>query len=164
MIVIGTIHHIGDEVAASQIFDPAHGQDDPAVYAAYCLAAVDVALAEAIQPWDILVAGRNFGHGPDADGAATSLAALELGAVVCVSAAAEFVATCNLYGVPVIIAPEAANALQSGVRARIDFEQATIKNLATGAQFSFTLDSHFSKARALLHQARQFAANEGLEG
>lgn len=159
MIVIGSTHRVGDDIAATHIFDPAHGEGNPAVYAAYCLAAVDPLLAEVMQPGDILVAGANFGHGAGADAAATALFALEVGAVVCASAADTFVTAADLYGLPVIVSPEAAASLHPGTRARIDFERATVKNLANGEQFAFTITSSYLQtqlARAeLLRRTRQ---------
>ncbi len=93
MVLYGTAHRVGDSVTTDEIIAPEHRVgDDPASLAAHCLAAVDPAIAEHTREGDVLLAGRDFGGGPEPDIAVLALQALGFAAVVCASADPGFVA------------------------------------------------------------------------
>lgn len=165
MVLYGTTHRVGDDVTAAQIIAPDVPSDDPAQLAAQCLAAIDPTLAEHVADGDVLLAGRAFGEGDAPETAVLALQALGFAAVICHTAAPPFVAIAQSYGLPVIEAPEAADALPPGAIARIDLERGNITDQATKARFRFPpcspeLSAAVRRAR-LLAQMRRVVEEEG---
>src|SRR6187402_1043478 len=112
MILYGTTHRIGDGITTAAIIAPEHrAEPDPAWLAAHCLAGVDPAFAEAAREGDVLLAGKDFGAGPDAEIAVLALQAAGFAATICATAAPDFVAAAEAYGLPVIISPAAVIAI-----------------------------------------------------
>ncbi|GAB4208248.1 MAG: hypothetical protein OHK0022_37550 [Roseiflexaceae bacterium] len=168
MVVYGYIHHIGDNVTTEQIIAPAWREEDPAVLAAHCLEALDPQLPERVRPGDLLLAGRGFGAGDGQETAVLALQAAGFVALVCGDADPAFAESAALYGLPVLVAPEAVAGLPAGALARLDLAQGTLADRATGALFRVPLPppallDAFRRA-LLLSRMRQIVEEEGFEG
>src|SRR5262245_13413947 len=87
MILYGTAHRVGDAITTDDIIAPEwRASDDPAALAAHCLAGLAPAVADRAREGDLLLAGRDFGAGPEPDVAALALQAAGFAAVICASA------------------------------------------------------------------------------
>ena len=95
--------------------------------AKHCLEAVDPAFAKAVQPGDIVVAGRNFGVGSAREQAAMALTHLGVGAVLAVSFGRIFYRNALNHGLLAIACPAAAQAIQPGESVVIDLERTVIQ-------------------------------------
>src|SRR3954470_1114346 len=108
MVLYGTTHRVGDTITTDDIIAPEQRtSDDPALLAAYCLAGIDPAIAEHAREGDILLAGDDFGAGPEPDIAVLALQAVGFAAIICVAAEAGFVEAATIYGLPVLLCPAA---------------------------------------------------------
>jgi 3-isopropylmalate/(R)-2-methylmalate dehydratase small subunit len=169
MILYGTTHRVGDGITIAAIIAPEHRADpDPAWLAAHCLAGVDPAIAEMAREGDVLLAGDDFGAGPDAEIAVLALQAAGFAAIVCATAAPDFVAAAEAYGLPVIISAAAALAIAPGSIVRLDLAGGRITDRATGASYSVppcapTLVDKVRRAQ-LLNRMRRVVEEEGFDG
>jgi 3-isopropylmalate/(R)-2-methylmalate dehydratase small subunit len=166
MVFYGTTHSVGNNITTAQIIAPEHA-DDPSLLAAHCLEFVDSMLAERVAEGDVLLAGSHFGAGDAPDTAVLALQALGFSSVVAVSFAPGFVEAAEAYGLPALVAPDAA-ALPAGHLLRLDLERGTITDRATGSVTSFTPCSPTMIAAVrraqLLRRMRQVVEEEGFDG
>jgi 3-isopropylmalate/(R)-2-methylmalate dehydratase small subunit len=169
MVLYGTTHHVGDHITSSAIIAPEHRADgDPAWLAAHCLADVDPAVAEAAREGDVLLAGADFGAGPDQELAVLALQAVGLAAIVCASADPGFVAAAEAYGLPVLICPAAVSSITPGSVARLDLAGGRITDRATGQVYlappcAPALVDAVRRAQ-LLTRMRRVVEDEGFDG
>ena len=99
--------------------------------AKHCLEAVDPAFAKAVQPGDIVVAGRNFGVGSAREQAAMALTHLGVGAVLAISFGRIFYRNALNFGLPVLVFP-AAGLIRPGDVLAVDPVSGRIERRATG--------------------------------
>ncbi len=133
MILYGATHRVGDGITTTAIIAPEYQADtDPAWLAAHCLAGVDPAIAEAAREGDLLLAGNDFGAGPDAEIAVLALQAVGFAAIISASADAGFMAAAEAYGLPVLISPAAVAAITHGGVVRLDLAGGRITDRANG--------------------------------
>jgi 3-isopropylmalate/(R)-2-methylmalate dehydratase small subunit len=169
MILYGTIHRVGDGITTAAIIAPEHQADaDPAWLAAHCLASVDLMIAESVREGDVLLAGADFGAGPDAEIAVLALQAAGFAAIVCASADAGFVAAAEAYGLPVLICPAAVAAIAPGGVVRLDLAGGRIADRANGEVYQAppcapTLVDKVRRAQ-LLTRMRRVVEEEGFDG
>jgi 3-isopropylmalate/(R)-2-methylmalate dehydratase small subunit len=169
MILYGTTHRVGDDITTDAIIAPEQQADaDPAWLAAHCLANVDAAITELAREGDVLLAGANFGAGPDTEIAVLALQAVGFAAVICASADAGFVAAAEAYGLPVLICPAAVAAIAPGSVLRLDLAGGRITDRATGEIYSVppcapTLVNMVRRAQ-LLTRMRRVVEEEGFDG
>jgi 3-isopropylmalate/(R)-2-methylmalate dehydratase small subunit len=168
MVLYGTTYAIGDTIGTDAILAPDHHTDDPADLAAQCLTSVDPQISELARPGDILLAGRDFGHGPHPEPAILALQSVGFSIVICASAAPTFVAFTQIYGLPVLICPAAIPAIAAGSVVRVDLATGQITDRTTGAIFTTTPCSPALIAAVrqtqLLNRMRQVVADEGFDG
>jgi 3-isopropylmalate/(R)-2-methylmalate dehydratase small subunit len=134
MILYGRTHRVGDAITTDAIIAPEWRAADPAVLAAHCLERVDPTIAEQAREGDVLLAGRDFGAGAEADSAALALQAAGFAAVVCASADPGFVEAATTYGLPVLVCPQAIGAIAAGGVVRLDLT-GRIEDRSTGAVY-----------------------------
>jgi 3-isopropylmalate/(R)-2-methylmalate dehydratase small subunit len=169
MILYGTTYRVGDDITTAAIIAPEHHADsDPAWLAAHCLAGVDPAIAEQAREGDVLLAGSNFGAGPDAEIAVLALQAVGFAAIICASAEAGFVAAAEAYGLPVLISPAVVAAVTPGGVLRLDLAGGQITDRTTGAVYlvppcTSTLVDLVRRAQ-LLSRMRRVVEEEGFDG
>jgi len=89
-------------------------------------------LRPAIQPGDILVAGRNFGCGSSREQAAAALKYAGVGAVVAGSFARIFYRNAINLGLPVVVSGEADRACAPDDALELDLAAGEIRNLTQG--------------------------------
>jgi 3-isopropylmalate/(R)-2-methylmalate dehydratase small subunit len=169
MILYGTTHRVGDGITTAAIIAPEHWADpDPAWLAAHCLASVEPGIAEAVREGDVLLAGNDFGTGPDAEIAVLALQAAGFAAIVCPTAAPDFVAAAEAYGLPVIIGLAAVVAIAPGSVVRLDLAGGRITDRATGTSYPVppcapALVEKVRRAQ-LLNRMRRVVEEEGFDG
>ncbi|MEP7188521.1 MAG: 3-isopropylmalate dehydratase small subunit [Roseiflexaceae bacterium] len=169
MILYGTTYRVGDDITSAAIIAPEyHADADPAWLAAHCLAGVDPAIAEQAREGDLLLAGNNFGAGPDAEIAVLALQAVGFAAIICTAADAGFVAAAEAYGLPVLSSPAAVAAISPGSVLRLDLAGGRITDRTTGAVYSVppcapTLVDMVRRTQ-LLWRMRRVVEEEGFDG
>jgi 3-isopropylmalate/(R)-2-methylmalate dehydratase small subunit len=168
MVLYGTAHRVGDHITTADIIAPdQRAASDPALLAAHCLAAVDSTIAEHARAGDILLAGDDFGAGPDPEIAVLALQALGFTAIICASAPASFVAPAEAYGLPVLVCHAAAAIARGGV-VRLDLARGQIADRTTGAIYQAppcapALVDAVRRAQ-LLARMRRVVEEEGFDG
>lgn len=86
-------------------------------------------------PGDIIVAGKNWGCGSAREQAVKALKARKIGAIVAESVARIYFRNSLNEGLPVIVCPEAARAVESGAEISIDMENHTV--ITAEGKFTF---------------------------
>ncbi len=129
MTICGRVWKYGDNVNTDVIFPGKYTYTitDRQEMARHALEDLDPGFAGAVQPGDVIVAGRNWGCGSSREQAAICLKEAGVGAIVAESFARIFFRNALNEGLPVITCPEAADALQPGDRVEIDLEAGVIR-------------------------------------
>jgi 3-isopropylmalate/(R)-2-methylmalate dehydratase small subunit len=130
-VLTGRAWTFTDGLAAADILPLKCAGLDAAAAAAHLFADLDVGLAAAVRPGDVLVGGAQLGHGPGGAAAAAALRAAGMIAVVARSFAEDF-AACVLAAGLVPLEVDAPSVFRTGQRLRINLEAGTIANLSTG--------------------------------
>ena len=130
------VWRLGDNVNTDQIIPGRYNvTTDRAHLARYCLCEHRPDFAPGVVGGDVLVAGRNFGCGSSREHAPVALKATGLGAVVASSFARIFYRNSINIGLPVLVCPEASEALTEGDAVEVDLASGTITAVATGRTF-----------------------------
>jgi 3-isopropylmalate/(R)-2-methylmalate dehydratase small subunit len=137
MIVSGKAWKYGDNVNTDVIFPGKYTYTvtDPAEMAMHALEDLDASFASSVRPGDIVVAGRNWGCGSSREQAVTCLKAAGVGAVVASSFARIFFRNAINNGLPAIVCPAAAEAIEPSQAVQIDLGSARI--LCPAGEFAF---------------------------
>lgn len=103
----GRARRLGDDVRADHILAPRHGEPsvDMAERCSYLFEALDPDFAASLRDGDILVAGRNFGAGPDTDCGIDALRCVGIRAVVAAGFARGFLRSAFNHGLLAVTAP-----------------------------------------------------------
>ena len=133
----GKVWKYGDNVNTDVIFPGKYTYtlSEAAEMAVHALEDLDPNFAAAVQPGDIIVAGRNWGCGSSREQAVICLKAAGVGAVIAVSFARIFYRNAINNGLPAIVCPAAVAALEQGQQVEVDLAAAEIR-CAAGV-FSF---------------------------
>jgi 3-isopropylmalate/(R)-2-methylmalate dehydratase small subunit len=105
---------------------------DPAVLAKHCFEQIDPAFAREAKPCDIVVAGRNFGHGNPHIQGFLGLKGLGVGLIIGTMGRGPLRACINA-GVPLMQAERLAGFCKTGDLLQVDFATGLISNQTTGA-------------------------------
>ena len=105
---------------------------DADVLAKHCFEQVLADFASRVRPGDIVVAGRNFGHGNPHIQGFLGLKGCGVGLVVSSMSRGPLRACINA-GVPLLRMPDAPSVCEDGDRLRVDFATGRIENLRSGA-------------------------------
>ena len=129
MTIRGRVWKYGDNVNTDVIFPGKYTYTvtDRKEMARHALEDLDPGFAGAVQPGDVIVAGRNWGCGSSREQAAICLKEAGVGALVAGSFARIFFRNALNDGLPVIACPEAAAALRAGDAVEIDLEAGVIR-------------------------------------
>lgn len=121
MILEGKVHVLGDSVDTDGMIAGRYlSLFDPQEMAKHIFEESDPGFAERIQPGDIIVAGKNFGHGSGREHAPLGLKALGISCIVAASFARTFFRMAVDLGLPTVTCPDAVTVAKAGDRARID--------------------------------------------
>ena len=85
---------------------------------------------------DIIVGGKNWGCGSSREQAVTCLVERGIGAIIAKGFARIYYRNCLNEGLPILVSPEAVDAIQAGEQVEIDFDAGQIRT-ASGQSFSF---------------------------
>lgn len=107
---------------------------DPKVLGANCLEVADPDFPTAVKPGDIIVAGENFGCGSSREHAPLAIQGCEVGCIVAKSFARIFYRNAVNLGLPVVICPEAVDAVEKGDTLEVDLGAGKVKT-ASGQVF-----------------------------
>lgn len=110
-------------------------QSDPQHLAAHCLEDLIPQLPERVKEGDILVGGKNFGCGSSREHAPVAIKYAGFSCIIAESYARIFYRNAINIGLPVIVAPEAAQNIQEGAELAVDPVQGTIKDLTAGRSY-----------------------------
>lgn len=129
----GRVWKYGDDINTDVIMPARYlAITEPDRLARHCLEDLDPAFAGSVRPGDVIVAGRNFGCGSSREHAPVGLRAAGVAGVIARSFARIFYRNAINIGLPVLVAPEAAEGINAGDRVEIDLDHACIRNPATG--------------------------------
>ena len=132
MAITGKAWKYGDNINTDVIFPGKYTYTltDPEEIAAHALEDLDPSFAGGVQTGDVIVAGRNWGCGSSREQAATCLKWAGVGAVVAESFARIFYRNAINNGLPAVVCPEAALAIEAGQAVTIDLGAGEIRCLA----------------------------------
>ena len=126
-----TARKFGDDIDTDVIIPARHLiSRDPAVLARHCMEAVAPGFASRINPGDVMVAGRNFGCGSSREHAVLALRGAGISCVVARGFARIFFRNAINQGLPLLVCPEAVEALEDGAPVAVDPASGLIKTKA----------------------------------
>ena len=133
----GRVWKYGDDVNTDVIFPGKYTYQpmEPAEMAEHALEDLDPGFAKAVQPGDIIVAGKNFGCGSSREQAATCLKAAGVAAIIAPSFSRIFFRNAINSGLPVIELAEGTDLIESGDDVGIDFSAGAVEH--AGKTYSF---------------------------
>ncbi len=138
MKATGTVHKYGDHVDTDAIIAARYlSTTDPDELAGHCMQDIDAEFVERAETGDIMVAGDNFGCGSSREHAPIAIKAAGISAVIAKNFARIFYRNALNIGLPIIEAPEAADAINAGDEVTVDTEAGTIIDHTTGEDFTF---------------------------
>jgi 3-isopropylmalate/(R)-2-methylmalate dehydratase small subunit len=135
----GRVWKYGDNVDTDAIIPARYlNMSSEAELAAHCMEDLDASFAHAVQPGDIIVAGKNFGCGSSREHAPVALKGCGVSCVVAESFARIFFRNAINIGLPILECPEAAQATEAGQTLEIDLATGAIRNHETGQAYQAT--------------------------
>ena len=134
----GKVWKFGDNVNTDEIIPARYlNTSDPEELAAHLMEDVDPAFAARASRGDIIAAGVNFGCGSSREHAPLAIKTAGIACVVAKSFARIFFRNAINIGLPIVVAPDAADGTSQGQTLEINLEAGTIANLDTGKTFTF---------------------------
>jgi 3-isopropylmalate/(R)-2-methylmalate dehydratase small subunit len=127
-MIEGKVFKYGDDVNTDVIFPGKYTYtiSDPEEMARHALEDLDPGFVDSVEAGDVIVAGSNFGCGSSREQAAVCLREAGVGAVVARSFARIFFRNAINAGLPVLVCPEAVEAVEAGDRVSVDLESGVI--------------------------------------
>jgi 3-isopropylmalate dehydratase small subunit len=124
-IIKGKVWKYGDDVNTDVIFPGKYTYtvSDPKEMPKHALEDLDSRFAKEMQPFDIIVAGKNWGCGSSREQAVVCLKESQLGAVVAKSFARIYYRNCINNALPAITCPEVVDHIQHGEIIELDLEK-----------------------------------------
>jgi 3-isopropylmalate/(R)-2-methylmalate dehydratase small subunit len=137
VVIKGRVWKYGDNVNTDVIFPGKYTYtvSDPAEMPQHALEDLDPNFAEQVKPFDIIVAGTNWGCGSSREQAVTCLKESGLGAIVAKSFARIYYRNCLNAALPALISPDAVEAIQDGEIIEINLQKGEI--ICTEGTFTF---------------------------
>ncbi len=136
---------------------------DRSQLARYCLCEVRPDFPDGVQPGDVIVADRNFGCGSSREHAPVALQSSGVSAVVAGSFARIFYRNAINVGLPLLVCPEAAGAVEDGDSIAVNTDTGVI-TVADGRQFQAAPIPPFVKNIAAAGGILEFIKQYGWEG
>ena len=114
-IIKGNAWKLGNDIDTDLIIAARYlNQSEPAYLAARCFEDLDPQLVKKMKPGDIIVAGKNFGCGSSREHAPVAIKHAGFSCVIAESYARIFYRNAINIGLPIIVAPEACQAIAEG--------------------------------------------------
>ncbi len=126
---MGKVFKYGDDVNTDVLFPGKYTYTamEPAEMAQHALEDLDPEFVQRVQRGDIIVGGRNFGCGSSREQAVLAPKYAGVAAVIAESFARIFYRNCINSGLPALVLPEAAQALESGDEAQVDLAAGVVR-------------------------------------
>ncbi len=123
-VIQGRAWKYGDDVNTDVIFPGKYTYTvtDRNGIAAHALEDLDPAFAGQVQPGDVVVAGRNWGCGSSREQAVSCIKERGIAVIIAKSFARIYYRNCFNEGLPIIVCPEAVDAISMGDEVEVDFE------------------------------------------
>ncbi len=133
----GRVWKYGDDVNTDVIFPGKYTYTvtDPGEQARHALEDLDPGFAGAVQPGDMIVAGKNWGNGSSREQAVGCLKAAGVTALVCKSFARIYFRNAVNNGLVPIVCPAAVDAIQNGETIEVDLDAHAIRCAAGAFDF-----------------------------
>lgn len=127
---MGKVFKYGDNVNTDVLFPGkyTYQQMSAEEMAKHALEDLDSQFAQTVRPGDVIVAGTNFGCGSSREQAVLAPKYAGISAIIAKSFARIFYRNCINSGLPAIVHPEAADALQSGDDCEVDLAHGVIRS------------------------------------
>jgi len=131
----GRAWKFGDDVNTDAIIPARYlNTIDPEELAAHCMEDADATFVGKVRPGDVLVAGRNFGCGSSREHAPVAIRAAGISCVIAETFARIFFRNAVNIGLPILVCPEAAAAVEAGDELEVDLTAGRIRNLTRGRE------------------------------
>jgi len=137
MSVKGKVWKYGDDVNTDVIFPGKYTYSikERADMAKVALEDLDMEFNKNAKPGDIIVGGKNWGCGSSREQAVTCIKERGIAVIIAKSFARIYYRNCFNEGLPIIVCPEAVDAISMGDEVEVDFEKGVI--IANGKEFKF---------------------------
>lgn len=133
----GTAHKYGDNIDTDVIIPARYCTSiNVADLAPHALEDLDPTFVKRVKQGDILVAGANFGCGSSREVAPLTLRGAGVAVVIAKSFARIFYRNSINVGLPILEAPEAAEAIANGAEVEIDLAHGKIRDVSTGKEYA----------------------------
>ena len=136
-IIRGRAWKYGDDVNTDVIFPGKYTYTirDPKQMAAYALEDLDPKFVKNVKPYDIIVAGKNWGCGSSREQAVTCLKEIRLGAIIAKSFGRIYYRNCLNAALPALTCAEAVDAIEGDEVIEVDLVYGIIRCAAGVFQF-----------------------------
>jgi len=136
MKIRGAVWTFGDNINTDEIIAARYlSTFDEKELGAHCMEDIDPEFPRRLRPGDIIVAKRNFGCGSSREHAPIAIKGCGIACVVAESFARIFYRNAINIGLPILVSPEAAHAVQKGDLIEIDTAGGSIRNLTRPAAY-----------------------------
>jgi 3-isopropylmalate/(R)-2-methylmalate dehydratase small subunit len=129
---------------------------------------IDPDFVRRLAPGDLIVAGKNFGCGSSREQAPLAIKAAGVGCVLAESFARIFYRNAINIGLPLLVAPEAAQAIAPGDELEVSLEQGLVRDITQGQQWRSEPFPEFIReliaAGGLIEYTRERLRREGKLG
>lgn len=128
MQITGKVWKYGDDVNTDVIFPGKYTYTikERADMAKVALEDLDPEFTKNAKPGDIIVGGKNWGCGSSREQAVSCLKERGLGAIIAKGFARIYYRNCLNEGLPIIVSPEAVEAIEAGEDVTVDFDRGKI--------------------------------------
>lgn len=133
----GRVWKYGDNINTDVLFPGKYTYQkmEPAEMAGHALEDLDPNFAAAVNPGDIIVAGRNFGMGSSREQAASALKYAGITVIIAESFARIYFRNAINQGIPAIKCPEAVAVIKNGQTISVDLAKGQITTFGGGFTF-----------------------------
>ena len=139
MMLRGRVWKYGDNIDTDVIIPARYlNTSDPAELAAHVLEDLDPEFRYKMRRGDIIVGGENFGSGSSREHAPLAIKAAGVSCVIAKSFARIFYRNAINIGLPIVVAPDAAEESDTGDLVEVDLLTGEINNLTRKARYQAT--------------------------
>jgi 3-isopropylmalate/(R)-2-methylmalate dehydratase small subunit len=126
-VIEGRAHKYGDHIDTDVIIPGRYATTfDPAEHGPHCLEGLDPNFVRKVRPRDIPVGGENFGCGSSREHAPLAITGARIACVIARSFARIFYRNAINLGLPILISPNAADAIPDGAIIRINLKDGLV--------------------------------------
>jgi 3-isopropylmalate/(R)-2-methylmalate dehydratase small subunit len=137
IVLKGKVHKYGSNVNTDEIIPARYlNTTEPAILAKHCMEDIDKDFVKNVTIGDIIVAENNFGCGSSREHAPISIKAAGVSAVIANSFARIFFRNSINIGLPILEAPDAVKAVESGDVIEINLSKGIVKNITKNETYS----------------------------